>query len=218
MATVATLAVAANAVISIDPQQHRLIMLDYFRGFLSRSEASHTWDRYWGHYTFESLYPYQIHLISGTFVFCSGPLQLWSWVRLNFPRFHKRLGYLFVVSSITCTSSALWLGWKSTLGSHVKLSATSFSLVSFFTIFQAIAAIWKGRVSSHQRWVKRHLAVNFGIVMVRLVATTLFFFTELLGFKDLSSDVSLTAAHYGIWFWVGFIVSVLLGEALWVRH
>ena len=150
---------------------------------------------------------FYIHVFTSPIVILSGLFQFNRWILKNYPKFHKVMGYAYVVTILLITGpAALVMSFYANGG---RVSQTSFVLLSFFWLFTTLMAfikIKKGDLLSHTKWIIRSYALTLSAVTLRFYAYLFDVFEVKMGPKEtyillayLSWIPNLIIAQFLIW-------------------
>ena len=127
------------------------------------------------HY-FEMPIPIMIHIVSGMLFSLLGPLQFAPVIRQRWPRWHRMMGTLLLVSGLGVAGSAIWMNEVfPEFGGLLKYTGVLFgSVLLVFAEFQAIRFIVARNIASHRAWMMRALAMVFGPATQRFIVIPYF--------------------------------------------
>ncbi|MCY1126130.1 DUF2306 domain-containing protein [Frigidibacter sp. RF13] len=113
------------------------------------------------------------HLIFGPLALALAPLQTSAGLRRLWPRWHRRLGYLYALSVLVGgVASLVMLPWfRGSLW-----AAAGFALLALGWIGATARAIWlarRGDLAGHRCWMLRSAALTFSSVTLRLIMAPL---------------------------------------------
>jgi uncharacterized membrane protein len=147
-----------------------------------------------------------LHVVTGAAFLTLGVLQFSSPIRNRHLRFHRRSGYFLTGLAFLAGITGLWLGVVKPYSATER--APSAAAGAMFLVAPAIAvvAVRRGEIARHREWMIRFFAVGVGIVVIRLVGPVIIWLSSPVPFRDI----------VGLTFWVGWLVSVVVGEA-WIR-
>ncbi len=114
------------------------------------------------------------HIVSGILAIGCGPFQFIKRLRKQRPRFHKKLGYLYVLA-VGISSIAGFVSAQFAMGGIV--SQIGFSILSvfwFYTLTQAMRGILNGDSKKHQYWMSCNYALTFAAITQRTLLLTVF--------------------------------------------
>lgn len=105
------------------------------------------------------------HTICGVLALLAGPMQFSSRLRLRYPRFHRTLGWLYVVSVFigAYTGIALAAGRPGLPGTSMQAAAWIVCTVA------AVVAARNRQIAQHRQWMVRSYAVTFTFVSSRVL-------------------------------------------------
>ena len=113
---------------------------------------------------------FEVHVVLAGIVTLGGPLQLWTRVRNQFPRFHRINGRIYIGVSYIISIAGLYLIWvRGTVGDLTAHSMTSINgliimIAATYTIRHAIA----GQIAKHQQWAIRLFLAMSGVYFFRV--------------------------------------------------
>jgi len=150
---------------------------------------------------------FYVHVFTSPIVILAGLLQFNRWILNTYPKFHKVIGYVYVVTILLITGpAALVMSFYANGG---RVSQTSFVLLSFFWLFTTLMAflkIKKGDFLSHTKWNIRSYALTLSAVTLRFYAYLFDVFEVRMGPKEtyillsyLSWIPNLIVAQIFIW-------------------
>ncbi len=156
------------------------------------------------------------HIVPGVVYLVLAPLQLSRRFRTRHYALHRRLGRVLVACALVSGVLAVALGFVFAWGGTPETLATLvFGLWFLFCLVRAVRAIRGGHVPEHRRWMIRAFAVGSGIATIRIwVGIFTGVQLGLLGMQDETFPIRST---FGIAFWLGLGVHVLVGE-WWLRR
>jgi len=140
------------------------------------------------------------HLVLAAFIMSAGPLQLVPQIRSHFPRFHRGLGRMYLLSVVTSAVAGLYLIWTRPLfGPLVNNIATSLDgvlIIVFATI--AVRYAMARDISAHRRWALRLFMVASSVWFLRIGFRVWTFLTGGIGIDDKTfSGPFVSIWHFG---------------------
>ncbi|MFK7783600.1 MAG: DUF2306 domain-containing protein [Crocinitomicaceae bacterium] len=128
---------------------------------------------------------FYVHVFTSPIVILAGLLQFNRWILKKHPKFHKAIGYVYVVTVLLISGpAALVMSFYANGG---RVSQTSFVLLSFFWLFTTLMAflkIKKGDFLSHTKWNIRSYALTLSAVTLRFYAYLFDVFEVRMGPKE----------------------------------
>jgi uncharacterized membrane protein len=105
------------------------------------------------------------HTICGLVALLAGPVQFWSRLRRRHLKFHRVLGFMYVISVLigACTGIALAAGRPGLPGTSMQAAAWIVCTMAAF-----ITAC-NGQIVQHRQWMARSYAVTFTFVSSRVL-------------------------------------------------
>lgn len=100
------------------------------------------------------------HVVAGLVMVAAVPVQTSARIRARWPALHRGAGWLFVVCGLCVVGSGAWMNVVfPRIGGMWKVVAIDVTILGFAgTLGIAIAAIKRGDVAAHRRWVLRTVA------------------------------------------------------------
>ncbi|NVK66832.1 MAG: DUF2306 domain-containing protein [Flavobacteriales bacterium] len=128
---------------------------------------------------------FYVHVFSSPIVIIAGLFQFNKWMIRNRPKWHKALGYTYVVTVLLISGpAALVMSFYANGG---RVAQTSFVLLSFCWIIFTFISFWKvkkGNFLAHIKWNIRSYALTLSAVTLRFYAYLFDVFEVQLGPKE----------------------------------
>ena len=148
-----------------------------------------------------------LHAAPGTAFLLLAPLQLVARIRQRWPSLHRASGYLLLVCAVLFVLTAIYIAVVDPFfGPWGSAAALFFGTLFINAGVRAYAAIKRGDVAGHRRWMLRVLAVAYGIAVIRALSFPFFALFDFT-FKELGPPT----------FWIGWLMSIMLAE-WWIRR
>ncbi|MEU6860317.1 DUF2306 domain-containing protein [Glycomyces sp. NPDC046736] len=154
------------------------------------------------------------HILFGSIALICCSLQVWTWLRLKHPRFHRISGRLYVFAGVL--PSGILAGVVSAIAvmdPAGRIGNLFLTVLWLGTTFLGIRAAIRKDFLRHRRWMIRSFALCFSIVANRvwigiLLLCLLPFQDSYYGgdFEALTEDVAVASI------WVGWIVNLLIAQ------
>ncbi len=145
-----------------------------------------------------------IHVFSAIFVLLAGYTQFSNSIRIKFPQWHRRLGWLYVVVTLLFAGPS---GFIIAIYANGGLSSQiAFCLLAFlWMLFTAMALfkIIKKQVSSHKAWMIRSFALALSAITLRAWKYVL-----VAAFHPKPMDI------YQIVAWLGWTLNLVIAELI----
>lgn len=110
--------------------------------------------------------PIAMHVIGAAVYVVLGPLQFASGLRRRAPHWHRWSGRLLVVAGLFVAVSALWMTLtmphRAGGGDLLYAARLLFGVAMIVSIGVGFAAILRGNVPAHRRWMTRAYAIGLG--------------------------------------------------------
>lgn len=112
---------------------------------------------------------FYIHITGGVIAIATGPFQFLRGLRRRFPKFHRRLGWAYVLAILGLAGpSGQLMAFYSEGG---NLSTLGFLIMAFlwiWTTWMALASARKRDLAAHRDWMVRSYALSLAAVTLRL--------------------------------------------------
>ena len=151
-----------------------------------------------------------IHILPGLLFMVLGPLQFSTTIRARHLQWHRWSGRVYLLCSLIIGVSALVMsvGMPAIGGLTQAVATTLFALLFLFALGKAYWHVRHREIAQHREWMIRAFAIGLAVATIRPIIG-LFFATSRL--SGLTPDM-----FFGIAFWIGFVLHVLVAEA-WIR-
>jgi hypothetical protein len=152
-----------------------------------------------------------VHILPGLLFMVLGPLQFSSNIRARHLRWHRWSGRVYLICSLIIGISALVMSVAMpSIGGVTQAAATTlFALLFLVALGKAYWHVMHREIARHREWMIRAFAIGLAVATIRPIIG-LFFATS--GFSGLTPDV-----FFGIAFWIGFVLHVIVAEA-WIQR
>ncbi len=143
------------------------------------------------------------HMSSGAVALLIGPFQFWTGLKARLPRVHRWMGRTYLLAVAAGSAAGLYMAVTTTGGWAYGAGLAMLALAWAFCGAVAYAAIRRGAVALHRRWMVRTYVVTFAFVIFRL-------FADVLPTSQLkpASDLAIADA-WGCWA-VPLLVTILI--------
>lgn len=146
-----------------------------------------------------------LHMSAGAVALAIGPLQFWTGLRARLPRVHRWVGRIFLVAVALGSAAGLYMALTANSGLAYGSGLAMLAVAWAACTGMAYAAILKGAVALHRRWMVRAYVVTFAFVIFRLVA-------DWLPTSQLKPPQDLAAADaWGCWV-IPLMITILIQE------
>jgi uncharacterized membrane protein len=177
-----------------------LIMVAYFvlrevPRYFVWSEASYG-AYYWPRKTV--VFPHILMAISSIFI---GPFQFLPQIRNGYPKVHRILGRIYVVSAFLGSASGMVMAVISSRGFVNDTGLFGLGFAGLLTTSMAYIAIRKRNFIQHKQWMVRSYVVIFGFVTIRSITTIMLYY----GFNNPDD-------RFGVATWACWAVPLLFAE------
>jgi len=150
------------------------------------------------------------HILPGLLFMVLGPLQFSATLRRRHRTWHRWSGRVFLLGSLIIGISAMIMSLAMpAIGGVVQAVATTlFALLFLIALGKAYWHVRRREIAQHRAWMLRAFAIGLAVATIRPIIG-LFFATSRL--TRLTPDT-----FFGIAFWIGFVLHVVVAEA-WIR-
>jgi uncharacterized membrane protein YozB (DUF420 family) len=143
-----------------------------------------------------------VHIGLGAIYLMAAPLQLWRPFRVNHYSVHRRMGRALATIAIVSGITGVVFGARYAFGGPPESAATVvFGSWFVVSLVLAVAAIRRGDVVAHRRWMIRAFLMGIAVGTVRLWIGA-FSALGVLTFPD----------RFAVAFWLAFSMHVVFGE------
>lgn len=149
---------------------------------------------------------FQVHVATSMLVLLAGFTQFWSRLRRRYPRWHRRLGYLYVGSVLGLAApTGLIMAFYASGGWSVQLCFVLLSLLWFFSTSQALRSAIAKQWQRHQAWMIRSYALTLVALSLR---------TWKLGLYALAPYLDWLTPRliYQLEAWLALLINLLIAE------
>ncbi|KAF1724547.1 DUF2306 domain-containing protein [Pseudoxanthomonas japonensis] len=109
-----------------------------------------------------------LHLAGGLTTVLLGPVQFLTQWRLRQPRLHRLTGRIYLVGMLVAATGAIGLIATSPAPFAIRAAFAATALAWLTTALTGLAAILRGAVERHRRWMVRNYAVTLAPIIFRL--------------------------------------------------
>jgi uncharacterized membrane protein len=151
-----------------------------------------------------------LHIVPGLVFIVLGPLQFVTTLRTRRPWVHRRIGRVVLASGLVTGVSALAMTTRMAIGGATERAATTlFGVLFLIALVRAFVCIRRRQVALHREWMIRAFSLGLAVATVRPIVGA-FFATRSV--TDLAP-----AEFFGIAFWLGFTIHLIVAEA-WINY
>jgi uncharacterized membrane protein len=149
---------------------------------------------------------FQVHVASSMLVLLAGFTQFWPLLRQRYRLWHRRLGYLYVVSVLGLAApTGLVMAFYAAGGWSVQLCFVLLSILWVVSTIQALRTARLKQFTQHQVWMIRSYALTLVALSLRSWKLVLY---ELAPYIDW-----LTPRHiYQLEAWFGLVINLWIAE------
>jgi uncharacterized membrane protein len=151
-----------------------------------------------------------IHILPGLLFVVLAPLQFVQRIRMRWPAVHRWMGRILIAVSMVVGGSALAMSPQMAVGGVTETVATTlFGCFFLFATIRGFICIRRGNSRLHREWMIRAFATGMAVAAIR----------PIVGIFFATSRLTHLTPHdfFGIAFWLGFTIQVILAE-LWIRY
>jgi len=151
-----------------------------------------------------------IHILPGLLFVTLGPLQFNAGLRARHPTWHRMSGRVFLCAALIIGVSAFVMSFAMpAIGGPVQATATAiFSAYLLFALGRGFWHIRRREFATHRRWMIRGFSIGIAVATIRSIAGLFFARSQLSGLEP--------RQFFGIAFWIGFLLHLILTE-YWMR-
>lgn len=152
-----------------------------------------------------------VHAVPAGLTLIVGPWQFVPKLRTRFPRLHRVLGRVYLVSVILAAAAASYATVVTPSGFPLQVAFSVLIVAWLYSAFQGYRTIRRGDVRSHRIWMIRNYTLTFAAVTLRLYL--------MLGVALMNVIPSLTFRDvYTSSAWLSLLGNVLVAEYFILRH
>lgn len=181
------------------------ICLSYFpwsstQGFLAlKQDIVNFWPWQWA---------FKIHVAASSFVLIAGLTQFWPRFRQQYPTWHRRFGWLYIMTVLGIAApSGFVLALYAAGGWITKLCFVLLTLLWVFSTVLALRHAIHGQWLLHRDWMIRSFALSLSALSLRTWKLALYQLTPYL-------DWLTPKMIYQIEAWLGWIINLMIAESL----
>ena len=109
-----------------------------------------------------------VHVYTSMFVLLAGSTQFSSSLRARRPQWHRRFGWLYVVTIVVFAApSGLVMGWYANGGLSSQIAFCLLSVAWFYTTTKAVLTARHSNWSAHRAWMIRSFALTLSAITLR---------------------------------------------------
>jgi uncharacterized membrane protein len=142
------------------------------------------------------------HIVVALLALVIGPFQFWPRIRNGFPKVHRILGRIYVVSALIGGVSGMGLAVISSRGLPYAVGLFGLGLAGFLATSMAYISIRKRNFIQHKQWMVRSYVVIFGFVTIRSITTFMI------------HNGMNTPERFGVGGWACWAVPLLIAEVV----
>jgi len=146
---------------------------------------------------------YVFHIATAIASLLLGPIQSWSKFRINYPRWHRRLGRIYIIGSLLSGIAALYLSFTIQYEGS-KLPLVLALLLWLFMTSAAWYTILHRNIKSHRLFMIRSYVLALTFVWIRIIddipGDIKFFFIQSQEVRDTTQE------------WVSWVLPLLIME------
>ncbi|MEV6603029.1 DUF2306 domain-containing protein [Kutzneria sp. NPDC051319] len=152
-----------------------------------------------------------VHAVPAGLTLIVGPWQFVPKLRTRFPRLHRVLGRVYLVSVILAAAAASYATVVTPSGFPLQVAFSVLIVAWLYSAFQGYRTIRRGDVRSHRIWMIRNYTLTFAAVTLRLylmLGVALMDVIPSLTFRDVYTSSA----------WLSLLGNVLVAEYFILRH
>lgn len=154
---------------------------------------------------------FKIHVASSSLILLAGFSQFWTGFRLRYPKWHRRLGWLYVLAVLVLAApSGLIMAFYAAGGWLTQLCFVLLSVVWIIATILAVYYAVSRRWQLHRHWMIRSFALSLSALSLRSWKLLLY---------QLAPYVSGLSPQliYQLEAWLGWLVNLLIAEFIIYR-
>jgi len=148
---------------------------------------------------------FYIHVFTSCLVLVAGFTQFNPWLLRRYPRIHRRMGWIYLVTVVGISGPASFMmAWHANGGLPAR---TSFTLLSFLWVVFTCYAGWmamRRRFAAHGAFMFRSYALTLSAITLRLYT----YFSVYLPLYASPRDIYITTA------WLSWVPNLIIAEML----
>lgn len=146
------------------------------------------------------------HILFGLIAITAGPFQFIDRIRTQFPAWHRRLGYVYMISVFTSGISGLIIAQFAMGGPISSVGFSVLAVVWLAITYLGLDKILKKQIKAHQKMMYLSYALTFAAITQRtLLLAPLFFEVEFIKVYRLSA-------------WLPWILNLVIANYLYNRN
>lgn len=148
------------------------------------------------------------HVISSIFCLLAGFTQFSSYLRIQYPKVHRWIGWIYIVAILGFAApSGLVMGYHANGGFWSQLAFCLLALLWFGTTYIAWKALRQKNYPQHQKYMIRSFSLTLSAITLRLWKYIIVYF-----WHPRPMDV------YQIVAWLGWVLNLLIAEYLIYKY
>lgn len=149
-----------------------------------------------------------IHVYASMWVLFAGFTQFSKWVLRNYPRWHRGLGYVYVINILLITGPAgLLMGFYANGGISSRVGFVLLAALWIFFTYRAWDCARRGDYKTHREFMIRSYALTLSAITLRIwkyIITNLYHIDPNWVFPPM--DV------YRLVAWIGWVINLVVAE------
>ena len=152
-----------------------------------------------------------VHILVALAFILMGPFQVSGWLRRRYLNFQRKSAGLFLICGFIMGVTALVMSFvmRSIGGVNQAASTVFFGALFLFALSRVVRYGRNGDSRLQREWLIRAYAIALAVTTVRLVVGVFFATSRLSGLKP--------DEFFGIAFWIGFVLHLVVAEA-WIMR
>lgn len=116
------------------------------------------------------------HIVVSLLALVIGPLQFWPRIRNGYPKIHRTLGRIYLVSILFGGLSGLVMAIISSKGFFYASGLFGLGVAWLLTSGMAFIAVRRRNFIQHKQWMVRSYVVTFGFVTIRSITGLIIYY------------------------------------------
>jgi len=154
------------------------------------------------------------HVVSGSVAMVTACLQVWPWLRRDYPEVHRRLGLLYIFGGVLPASVVgLAIGAVSPFGPVIAASNVVLAIVWLTVTMTGYRAGRRHSWIEHRRWMTRSIVLTFSVITNR-VWTVIWVIVFIPRFDTMfgGNERLMIQTIAGLSGWLGWVIPLVVAE------
>ncbi|GAA0247062.1 DUF2306 domain-containing protein [Cryptosporangium japonicum] len=152
-----------------------------------------------------------IHAVPAGTALITGPLQFVARIRIRYPRVHRALGYVYLISIVGASAAGAYSAAVTKSGFALQVAFFVLIAAWLYTAAKAFTTIRRGDVQLHRIWMVRNYSLTFAAVTLRLYQVPLIALMNSVDWLEYREVYTVSA-------WLSLLGNVLVTEYFIVQR